>query len=62
MSKNDKRSEWNFEVAESDWMWTVTRPDGSKMTAPRRFATLGDCIDDAKLHGYVVWIPENEAQ
>lgn len=58
MSREDKRSEWNFEIDEGKWMWTVTRADGSKMTAPRRFSTVEDCIDDAELYGYVVWSPE----
>ena len=51
--KEDKQSEWNFDVVDSDWMWTITQPDGRKMTAPRRFSTLEACIDDAKLHGYL---------
>jgi hypothetical protein len=58
MSKEDKRSEWNFEIREGKWMWTVTHPDGSKMTAPRRFYTVEDCIEDAELYGYALSSPE----
>lgn len=57
---DDKRTQWNFEVDAGDWLWNSTGPDGTKVVSPRRFSTLKECIDDAKLHGYVVWIPEAE--
>jgi hypothetical protein len=57
----EKRSEWKFSAAENGgWRWRVTHPDGTELFAHSPFATLKECIADARQHGYVVWIPEAE--
>jgi hypothetical protein len=57
----EKRSEWRFGTAEKNlWRWHVTHPDGTEVSSHRGFPTLKECIADATVHGYVVWIPEAE--
>jgi hypothetical protein len=55
----EKRNNWKFKSAEDrSWLWHVTRPDGTESSSVRGFPTLKDCIDDARQHGYVVWLAE----
>ena len=55
----EQRSNWKFRSAQDkSWLWHVTRPDGSEASSVRGFATLKDCIADARQHGYVLWLPE----
>lgn len=38
--------------AGSRWRWRVRRRDGSSLSAPAAFATLLECAEDAKRHGF----------
>jgi hypothetical protein len=60
MAVEERRGAWNFDVDAGDWIWDFTPPNGMKIVSPRRFSTLHECMADAKNHGYVVWLPENE--
>ena len=38
--------------AGSRWRWRVRRRDGNNLSAPTAFATLLECVEDAKRHGF----------
>jgi hypothetical protein len=51
----ERRSNWNFVITDSGWLWTVTRPDGTEDRAEKSFKTLKQAADDAIAHGYGAW-------
>jgi hypothetical protein len=56
----DRRKKWSFLQAEDyGWKWAVTNPDGTDETSPS-FATMKECADNARLHGYVPWQSDDE--
>ena len=56
----EKRTQWNFEINNDQWLWKCTAPSGITTVASRTFPTMKDCVDDAKRHGYVPWTTEAE--
>jgi hypothetical protein len=53
--QNERRSNWNFVITDTGWLWTLTRPDGTEERASQTFTTLKECADDAVGHGYGSW-------
>jgi len=60
--EDEKRSRWEFVPAGGRWGWRVAHADGKILESAVHFATLKECADDAKAHGYVVWVPERRAR
>jgi hypothetical protein len=46
------KDEWDFREVVGDWAWHVSRGKGGQQRSARTFATLQDCIEDAKRFGY----------
>ncbi len=51
----ERRSNWNFVITDTGWLWTITRPDGAEERSDKIFPTLAECADNAVLHGYGAW-------
>lgn len=58
--EQQRRSQWNFEITDEGWMWTVSHAEGTEESSARAFKTLKECADDAIEHGYVAWKAEEE--
>jgi hypothetical protein len=56
----EKRSRWDFTAEGDEWMWQLQCHDGAKITSSLRFSTMEACVENAVLHGYVVWHPDRE--
>lgn len=56
----EKRSQWNFELADDGWAWSVVHADGTTERSARRWPTLKECAADASSRGYVAWKAEDE--
>ena len=56
----EQRSQWNFELGEGGWGWSVVHPDGRQESSAQPFTTLKQCADDATQRGYVPWKAEDE--
>ena len=56
----EKRSRWDFTAAGDEWLWRLQCHDGAKITSSLRFSTMEACVENAVLHGYVVWRPDRE--
>ena len=57
MELQDRRK-WRFmPTADDRWHW-VSVDDGREVLSSEAFATLKECVEDAKSHGYVVVVPE----
>lgn len=56
----ERRSQWNFLMADDGWRWKVVHPDGIEQEAAQAFAMLKDCTADATANGYVIWKPEED--
>lgn len=51
----ERRSNWNFVITDTGWLWTLTHPDGRQERAEKSFKTLKQAADDAIAHGYGAW-------
>jgi hypothetical protein len=51
----ERRSNWNFVITDTGWLWTLKRPDGGEQRSAKTFTTLKDAADDAIAHGYGSW-------
>ena len=49
----EKRSTWSFTTAGGRWVWSVSRPDGTRSRSQSVFGSLAECIEDAAREGYV---------
>lgn len=57
----ERRKQWSFLVAdENTWFWRVSYPDGAEQRSQENFYTLRACIENAALHGYTFWSPDQE--
>ena len=56
----EKRSQWNFELVEGGWAWSVVHPDGTSERSAQHWPTLKECAADANARGYVAWKAEDE--
>lgn len=55
----ERRSQWQFVTTENDqWRWEVKHRDGRGESASRSFATLKECVDDARKNGWGTWLEE----
>lgn len=59
MTTKEQRTRWEFVERGDDWLWRKLDASGA-VTESARFARLRECIEDARLHGYVPWAPEKE--
>ena len=55
----ERRSEWQFQMADDGWYWLRQEPDGTSEVSVK-FATLKECTADAQQKGYVAWKSEEE--
>jgi hypothetical protein len=53
--RNERRSEWHFEITGKGWRWSVTRAGGQEERSSADYQTLKDAADDAIRHGYGEW-------
>ena len=52
----DRRRRWTFGFRAGNlWFWQIARPGGETEASSESFATLADCVLDAKANGYVAW-------
>jgi hypothetical protein len=57
----EDRRKWRFEHTSNDaWRW-VFADDGIETVSARSFSTLKECIEDAKVHGYLPHVPERRS-
>lgn len=57
----ERRAQWAFLIADDgSWYWQVARPDCELTRSGKTFATLTDCVSDAKKQGYVVYLDTGE--
>jgi hypothetical protein len=56
--QKERRSNWNFVITDTGWLWTLTRPDGTEERSSHTFTTLKECADNAVSHGYGSWKQE----
>ena len=55
MQHEERRSDWTFSQGDDGrWSWHVCPPDGVESASVRSFASLNDCVADARLHGYLL--------
>ncbi len=52
----EKRKQWSFRMTKANtWSWRAVDVDNSETLSQTEFATLAECIVNAKQHGYVVF-------
>ncbi len=49
----EKRTRWEFLAEGTRWKWLSVSPEGQQIQSEATFKTLKNCIDDAKVAGYV---------
>ena len=45
--------DWDFREDAGEWLWCVTRANGTRHRSSQRFETLHECVEDARRHGYL---------
>jgi hypothetical protein len=57
--QRERRSQWQFVTTDDEqWRWEVKHRDGHGESASRSFATLKECVDDARKNGWGNWEAE----
>jgi hypothetical protein len=58
---SERRAQWAFLIADDgSWYWQVQPPGGELTRSEKTFATLTECVSDAKKQGYVVYLDTGE--
>ena len=53
--ETEKRKQWSFRMTKANtWSWRAVDIDSTERVSQAEFATLAECIVNAKQHGYVV--------
>lgn len=59
--ETEKRRQWSFRMTKANtWSWRAVDVDNTEIVSDIDFATLAECIVDAKQHGYVVFTVAEE--
>ena len=52
----ERRSQWRFFTGgDGRWLWRRIPPQGRAMSSQGSFATLTECVADARANGYILW-------
>jgi hypothetical protein len=57
--EQERRSQWQFvSTQDEQWRWEVRYRDGRGERKSGTFATLKECVDDARKNGWGTWQAE----
>lgn len=61
--ERERRNQWNFYTGDDGlWQWRSVPAAGAETNSEQSFATLSECIMDAKRNGFVMWTSRERRQ